>query len=188
MTVPRTPFPENSSKASTAGTSTRAIFEMLERERIVRSRHLAYGVMRLLFRGKSLKAGEYRFDRPATPFEVVDRLARGDVFLRPITFPEGLTLREMAGTYADRGLGDASEFVRAATAQAVLVHDLDAEARDLEGYLFPETYMLPRSAGADGRGHCGHRRRPRGGRPRPLRRALRLVAVGASHLQRLPPR
>ena len=38
--------------------------------------------------GRHLQAGEYRFDRPATPMEVVDRIARGDVYLRSITFRE----------------------------------------------------------------------------------------------------
>ena len=36
-----------------------------------------------------LKAGEYRFDRPLSALEVVDRLARGDVYTRRITFREG---------------------------------------------------------------------------------------------------
>jgi UPF0755 protein len=132
------------------GASVSAIAGRLVEAGIVRDRWVFRLAVHLRDAERALKAGEYRFDRPATPFEVVDRLARGDVFLRPITFPEGLTLSEMAEVYAERGLGDAAEFIRAATAQAALVHDLDAEARDLEGYLFPETYTLPRSAGADG--------------------------------------
>src|SRR5687768_7943966 len=48
----------------------------------------------LLWSGKaqSLKAGEYRFDRPLTPLQVVDRLSRGDVHTRRVTFREGLTI------------------------------------------------------------------------------------------------
>ena len=46
--------------------------------------------------GRRLQAGEYRFDRPLTVSEVVAKLARGDVYLRPITFREGLTIRQMA--------------------------------------------------------------------------------------------
>ncbi len=80
--------------------------------------------------------------------EVVEKLARGDVFLRPITFPEGLTIREMARIFAARELGSADAFVKAAREQAALVHDVDPAARNLEGYLFPETYSLSRHAGA----------------------------------------
>lgn len=96
---------------------------------------------------RRLKAGEYRFSTAASPFAVVDRLTRGEVFLRPITFPEGLTIAEMARLFEARGFGDAAAFEEAAR-QADLVEDLDPAAPDLEGYLFPETYALPRRADA----------------------------------------
>ncbi len=95
--------------------------------------------------GRKLQAGEYRFDRPMTVGEVVAKLAHGDVYLRPITFREGLTIRQMAAWYEARGFGTAAEF-SAAAADPELIQDLDPQARDLEGYLFPETYALPRSA------------------------------------------
>src|SRR5262245_52017747 len=63
--------------------------------------------------GRRLKAGEYRFDQPMTVSEVVAKRARGDVYLRPITFPEGLTIRQMAQIYESRGFGRAAEFVAA---------------------------------------------------------------------------
>src|SRR5687767_5946816 len=50
-------------------------------------------------RGRSLKAGEYRFDQPLSALAVIDRLERGDVYTRRITFPEGLTIREMGEVY-----------------------------------------------------------------------------------------
>lgn len=98
-------------------------------------------------RGRTLKAGEYRFDKPLAATAVVDRLARGDVYVRRITFPEGLTILEMARIYQTRGLGQESDF-RAAAARAELIRDLDPAARDLEGYLYPETYALPRGTPA----------------------------------------
>lgn len=98
-------------------------------------------------RGRSLKAGEYRFDKPLSAMAVVDKLARGDVYVRRITFPEGLTLQEMARVYETRGFGRASDFVEAAR-RPELVRDLDPKAGDLEGYLYPETYALPRGTPA----------------------------------------
>lgn len=96
---------------------------------------------------RALKAGEYRFSEPATAAQVIDRLARGDVYLRTITFPEGLTIREMASIFEARGFGKAEDFRRAAS-DPQPIGDLDPAAEDLEGYLFPNTYALPRSAGA----------------------------------------
>ena len=92
---------------------------------------------------RALKAGEYRFDRPLSVVEVIDKIARGDVYTHPITFPEGLTIREMAMLYEQSGFGTAAEFTKAA-GNASLISDLDPAAKDLEGYLFPETYTLPR--------------------------------------------
>ena len=108
------------------------------------SDELAFRVA-LMWTGQSraLKAGEYRFDRPMTVVEVIDKVARGEVYGHPITFPEGLTIREMALIYQSSGFGTAAEFVKAA-GDASLVNDLDPDAKDLEGYLFPETYTLPR--------------------------------------------
>jgi UPF0755 protein len=103
----------------------------------------------LLWSGKasSLKAGEYRFDRAVSALEVVDRLARGDVYSRRLTFPEGLTMRDMAQLFAMHGIGPADDFLRAARDPAA-IHDLDPRAPDLEGYLFPETYTVSRGTSA----------------------------------------
>ena len=96
---------------------------------------------------RRLQAGEYRFDRPMRPREVIDMMARGAVYLRPITFREGLTIRQMAALYEQAGFGKAADFTKAAS-NASLINPLDPAARDLEGYLFPETYALPRRATA----------------------------------------
>lgn len=98
-------------------------------------------------RGRALKAGEYRFDRPMTVLAVIDTIARGDVFSQKVTFPEGLTIPDLAAIYAARGLGAAADF-EAAARDGSRIADLDPDARDLEGYLFPDTYAVPRATPA----------------------------------------
>ena len=97
--------------------------------------------------GRRLQAGEYRFDRPLTVKEVVQKIAHGDVYLLPITFREGLTIREMAQLFESKGFGQAAAFVTAAS-DATPIHGIDPVARDFEGYLFPDTYSMPRHATA----------------------------------------
>lgn len=97
--------------------------------------------------GRNLKAGEYRFDRAMTPLDVIDVLVRGDVYTEKITFREGLTIEEMSKVYESRGFGPAREFVEAAR-NVERIRDLDPDADDLEGYLFPETYAMPRRGAA----------------------------------------
>jgi UPF0755 protein len=97
--------------------------------------------------GRRLKAGEYRFEAPMTPLQVIDKIARGDVYVINVTFPEGLTIAEMAKIFEAHGLGTAASFVQASKDVAP-IRDLDPAAKDLEGYLFPETYPLPRKTDA----------------------------------------
>jgi UPF0755 protein len=97
--------------------------------------------------GRRLQAGEYHFDHPMSARQVAEKIARGDVYFRAVTFPEGLNIQQMAALYEAKGLGPAHDFV-AAAAQASLVSAVDPAARDLEGYLFPDTYKLPRQATA----------------------------------------
>lgn len=93
-----------------------------------------------------LRAGEYSLEGPLSLADIVDKLARGDVVRREVTFPEGKNVAEMAAIAADRGLPEAA-FLAAASDPAP-IRDLDPRAEDLEGYLFPDTYDVPRGEDA----------------------------------------
>jgi UPF0755 protein len=125
------------------GSSTLRIGLALEAAGVVRSRY-AFDAMRWWKRG-TLRAGEYRFDHPATLAEVYARIARGDVYTRPLTVPEGASIFEIAARVEQAGLGTRQEFLDAAVKQTGLVSDLDPVAKSLEGYLFPDTYHFPRT-------------------------------------------
>jgi UPF0755 protein len=131
------------------GTGAVAIGARLAEAGVVRDPLTFRAALWLSGRARDLKAGEYRFDRPITSLEVIDRLARGDVYKRLITFREGLTIPEMALIFEERGFGAAADFERAARNGASQVTDLDPAAKTLEGYLFPETYALPRGTSAE---------------------------------------
>ena len=129
------------------GTGTAAIGRRLVDAGVIRDALAFRASLWWTGRARDLQAGEYRFDRPMAAVDVVDRLARGDVYTRRLTFPEGLTIREMAEIFESRGFGSRASFVEAAS-NVSLIKDLDTDARDLEGYLFPETYALPRETPA----------------------------------------
>jgi UPF0755 protein len=97
--------------------------------------------------GGRLKAGQYTIDGSHSLERIVDMLVRGSVVRRPITFPEGKCMEEMARIVADADL-DYDLFLAAARDPSAM-RDLDPQAEDLEGYLFPDTYDVPRGAGAE---------------------------------------
>lgn len=129
------------------GESTGTIGRRLVAEGIVRDRLTYRAALWLSGSERRLQAGEYRFDRAMSALDVVGKIARGEVDLAPLTFPEGLTIAEMSRIFESSGRGSARAFVDAAR-QASLVRAIDPQARDLEGYLFPDTYALPRRADA----------------------------------------
>ena len=124
------------------GAGTAEIGRALTDAGIVRDRLTFRAALYWTGASRKLKAGEYRFDRPMTAVDVVDKIARGDVYTRRITFPEGQTIQEMAKIYEAQGFGPARQFIDAA-GDVSLIADLDPRAATLEGYLYPETYALP---------------------------------------------
>ena len=129
------------------GSGTRTIGQRLIEAGVIRNDATFRAALWRSGRARSLQAGEFRFDRPMTPIDVIDKIARGDVYNRRITFPEGLNIREMARIYEQQGFGKAAAFIEAA-GDAGAIRDIDAGATDLEGYLFPETYAVPRDTTA----------------------------------------
>ena len=130
------------------GASSTSIARALEKKGVVEDSDLFLAALWYRRATQRLQAGEYRFSQPASIFEVIDRLVRGDVFFLSVTIPEGLTLAETATLFEVKGLGDTRE-LEAVFGQTDLIDSLDSEASDLEGYLFPETYQLPRRPSAE---------------------------------------
>jgi UPF0755 protein len=126
------------------GTSSSQIAAQLQAGGIIRSRY-AFDAVRLA-KGGTLKAGEYRFDHPATVSDVYDRLRRGDVFTVSVTIPEGSNLFDVAARLEAAQFGRADDFLLAAKRNVQLIADIDPQASSLEGYLFPDTYRFPHRA------------------------------------------
>jgi UPF0755 protein len=129
------------------GAGSRAIGDRLVGAGVVRDPWTFRLALFLSRQGRHLKAGEYRFDRAMTPADVIAKIARGDVFVITVTFPEGLTVDDMSKIFETHGLGTAASFVEAARDPSA-IHGIDPAAKDLEGYLFPETYAVPRKIDA----------------------------------------
>lgn len=96
---------------------------------------------------RTLKAGPYLFDRPATPVGVYEKLEKGQVYTHQVVIPEGSDRFDMARIFQQR-LGVDPEAFLSATKETSLIRDLDASDPTLEGYLFPDTYRFPHGASA----------------------------------------
>lgn len=124
------------------GSSTRAIADLLANAGVVRSRW-DFLIARSTERGRVLQAGEYKFDHPESAMEVLDRIARGDVFYYELVAPEGKNMFDIAAAAGQFGIFTPEQFLAAAR-NPESIRDLDPKAPSLEGYLFPDKYRLDR--------------------------------------------
>ncbi|MCA1583391.1 MAG: endolytic transglycosylase MltG [Acidobacteria bacterium] len=130
-----------------AGAGPRTIERRLIEAGVVKDAFTFRAALWLSGRARELQAGEYHFDRPLGATQVIEVIASGQVHKRLLTLREGLTIAEMAQVFEERGFGTAAAFIAAASDPS-LIRNLDPGAPDLEGYLFPETYALPRQTPA----------------------------------------
>ena len=125
------------------GFSTRRIAAELAKVGVIRNQQ-AFVLWHYLHRGRSLKAGEYRFANAANIVDIQKRLRRGDVYFHTVVVPEGFTMFDVGRAVEAAGLGAAGDFVKEAQTDTALVADIAPHVPSLEGYLFPETYQFSR--------------------------------------------
>ena len=126
------------------GTNLDKISNLLFREGVVSSGlKFKYYV---LFKGVAgkLKAGKYRFSTYMTPRDVLEKLLQGEIILKKITIPEGLTVKQVARLMARYGLGTFEQIMKVMQDQE-FIKELGINAPSLEGYLFPDTYFYSSS-------------------------------------------
>ncbi|MGA8533789.1 MAG: endolytic transglycosylase MltG [Candidatus Tumulicola sp.] len=106
-------------------------------------------VFRLLARMRGeeteVRAGEYRFPPRQTQNEVLRALISGGAQVAAwVTVPEGFTGRQIAERLQEAGIGPADEFARAFARDSIVVDG--KRTKNLEGFLFPSTYLIPLGA------------------------------------------
>jgi len=125
------------------GYSTRRIAAELKGAGVIRSEE-AFVLWHYVHRSRSLKAGEYLFDKPVNIIDIQNRLRRGDVYFHTVVVPEGYTMFDIARAIESAGLGPADDFLKVAQHDTPLISDIAPDAHSLEGYLFPDTYDFTR--------------------------------------------
>jgi UPF0755 protein len=124
------------------GTSTMEMGRQLKQAGVLRTGYELEALR--LTRGGTLKAGEYKFDHPAKPSEVYERMRRGDVYTIALVVPEGYNIFDIAGAVQAAGLGSSASFLDAERRHTELIADWSPGAASLEGFLFPDTYKFNR--------------------------------------------
>ncbi len=147
-----TPYggPEEKIVVVPQGSSARAVVRALAAAGVLSHEREAWLYVRWVRRdGRTFRAGEYSFAGPLTPDQVLERVQLGQVKVYRFTVAEGLRADEIAEIVARTGLVRAEEFLAVARDPSV-AETLGVPGAGLEGYLFPDTYTVPRGITARG--------------------------------------
>lgn len=124
--------------------SFRHIAADLEERGLVSSALRLRAYAKLSGQGSRVKHGEYALDKGMTPQEILSVLVSGKSIQYPITIPEGSNVYEIAGILDGKKLFKGEEFLKMVKDKKVIQDLLGIEVSSLEGYLFPETYLVTR--------------------------------------------
>ncbi|MFW5931680.1 MAG: endolytic transglycosylase MltG [Desulfohalobiaceae bacterium] len=125
------------------GDSIQAISRNLQQKGIIPDAQQFRLLARLSGKSQNIQAGEFAVHTSWSRMRILEHLCSGQVVLHRLNLPEGLTWWQVADLVQDQGLADSQSFARAVQDQD-LINSFDIPADSLEGYLFPETYRLPR--------------------------------------------
>ncbi len=130
------------------GSSPDQIINNLETLGVIRRGWALRLYVRLTGSGQRLKAGEYRFPSPISPLGVLRKLEEGEQRLARLTVIEGWTRWDIAALLAritELKLQSPEEAL-ALFDDTSAIRDIDPGAKNLEGYLYPDTYSFPPDA------------------------------------------
>lgn len=127
------------------GSGVRVIREILARNGLINDDIRFLLLAKALGLARTLPAGEFRLALGQKPGDVLRQLATAKPVAYAVTIPEGLRLSEIADIFAAGAWCDREHFIE-------LGHDTEfiqslglTEVNSLEGYLYPDTYLLTRN-------------------------------------------
>jgi len=90
-------------------------------------------------------AGAYRFQAHQTAADILAQLQSGGAQVAKwVTIPEGFTAKQIAQRLQDEGFGSAQAYAAAFLHDSIVIDG--TRTKNLEGYLFPSTYLIPNGA------------------------------------------
>src|SRR3989339_1358697 len=123
-------FPSGAAIVIEKGTGLAEISGKLKKEGFIKNKYAFALYARVLGKSKKIKYGKYLFNEPVSVFSLTSRLAKGEFGFKPVKVmvAEGVTIKDISEQFGDFENFDKEEFLE--------------KAVNLEGYLFPDTYLF----------------------------------------------
>ncbi|MBP3283939.1 MAG: endolytic transglycosylase MltG [Clostridia bacterium] len=129
------------------GAGTKSIAKNLKNNGIIKNTSAFVFFIKQKDATASLKPGNYKFGPGKVDFDnILETLLKGnqaEAIL--VTIPEGYTVKQIAAMLSQKGLVDETKFLEYAGSMELPYDYMEKgnDYRQLEGFLFPETYSIP---------------------------------------------
>ncbi len=127
------------------GASFREIQSQLGEKGLIKDDIRFYLLARYLNLAHKVKAGEFQLRSGQKPADLLHELVNARPALYSITIPEGLNLKEIAEIFAKKDWVNYDEFINLATDKDFIERLGFQQLISLEGYLFPDTYLVTKN-------------------------------------------
>lgn len=130
------------------GTTFRQAVELLQGQNLIRDRRIFLIMGRLTATDRKIRAGFYSLWSGMSPFELLTILLKGKIVEYEVKILEGDSLLEIADAFAKTGIIAPAEFMQLTEDRDLLAYH-DISAPSVEGYIFPDTYTIPKGMNAE---------------------------------------
>lgn len=131
------------------GSSPNEIISALASQGILESEYPTLIYLRTFGDAGKLQAGDYNFESPITPLQVIEELEKGKDRTIKLTIPEGFTRFDIAKRIAEKFPQNPPVDDKAILyfmEETASIRDIAPDAKNLEGYMYPSTYEFPPDA------------------------------------------
>jgi len=134
----------------TQGEGASEIADSLQGKGLIRSSDVFNWYLKINNQRGGLQAGDFVLNKNMNIPQIVDALQHGKLDQVAVRMPEGIPAKFMAQAVQDAGIGSAQDYL-AATKDPAWQAQYDflgakPASRDLEGYLYPDTYTLDKGS------------------------------------------
>jgi UPF0755 protein len=125
------------------GSTFRQVVDILDRESLIRNKTVFLILGRISGIDRKVRAGYYSLYKSMNNFDLLSVLKKGQIIEYEITVIEGDSLPEIADTLSEKGIADRDTFF-ALSKDTQFLASYEIDAPSFEGYLFPDTYKIPK--------------------------------------------
>ena len=125
------------------GATFRQAVEILSKDGLMRNKTLFLVIGRMSGMERKIRAGYYSIRGSMSPLSLLRKLRGGQIIEYEIVIVEGDSLWEIGGKLAEKGIIKKEDFIKLSVNKDFLYfHDIKAPS--FEGYLYPDTYKIPK--------------------------------------------